>query len=94
MALEWLRNTMKEGKRRWRIMQLVGVLEGIHLHSRNVKLEDEHDSLHSFKQISTQDLSLSLFLSLCVSHSLSLFVFLSYLRRWEAAFGARFIHYF
>lgn len=62
---EWLRNTMKRGSRR--IMQLVGVLEGIHLHSRNVKLEDKRDSRTVFKQISTtgaieRSLVLSLFL--------------------------------
>lgn len=48
-------------------MQLVGVLEGMHLHSRNVKLEDERDSHTIFKQISTtgatgRSLALSLFL--------------------------------
>lgn len=56
----------EEGKRRWRIMQLVGVLEGIHLHSRNVKLEDERDSrtvLNRFAQRARErSLALSLLL--------------------------------
>lgn len=68
-------------------MQLVGVLEGIHLQSRNVELEDERDSLHSFKEIST---ARSVSLSLCLALSL---VFFSCLCRWEAAFYARLIHY-
>lgn len=80
----------EEGKRRWRIMQLVGVLEGIHLHSRNVKLEDERDSLTVLNRFAQPErererslaLSLSLFLVFlvfaqvggCFLHAFYLFI--------------------